>query len=54
MTLADRLRPEQFTVNGTSVKKGEWITVDGSTGRVFLGQVPTAASLEVSGASRRS
>ena len=23
------------------VTKGEWITVDGSTGRVFLGQVPT-------------
>jgi pyruvate,orthophosphate dikinase len=32
---------QQFTVNGTVVTKGEWITVDGSTGRVFLGQVPT-------------
>jgi pyruvate,orthophosphate dikinase len=32
---------QQFTVNGTVVTKGDWITVDGSTGRVFLGQVPT-------------
>jgi pyruvate,orthophosphate dikinase len=32
---------QQFNVNGTVVPKGEWITVDGSTGRVFLGQVPT-------------
>ncbi|HEU4597769.1 MAG TPA: pyruvate, phosphate dikinase [Pyrinomonadaceae bacterium] len=32
---------QQFGVNGTVVTKGEWVTVDGSTGRVFLGQVPT-------------
>src|SRR6202171_4824908 len=32
---------QQFTVNGEIVAKGEWITVDGSTGRVFLGKVPT-------------
>jgi pyruvate,orthophosphate dikinase len=32
---------QQVTVNGVVVTKGEWITVDGSTGRVFLGQVPT-------------
>ncbi|HKY27331.1 MAG TPA: pyruvate, phosphate dikinase [Pyrinomonadaceae bacterium] len=32
---------QQFSVNGHVVTKGEWITVDGSTGRVFLGQVPT-------------
>ena len=32
---------QQFTVNGTVVTKGEWITVDGSLGRVFLGKVPT-------------
>ncbi|HEU4833841.1 MAG TPA: pyruvate, phosphate dikinase, partial [Pyrinomonadaceae bacterium] len=32
---------QQFTVDGTVVPKGEWITVDGSTGRVFLGRVPT-------------
>src|SRR6478672_3610202 len=32
---------QQFTVDGEIVTKGEWITVDGSTGRVFLGKVPT-------------
>src|SRR5947207_8857439 len=32
---------QQCNVDGTVVTKGEWITVDGSTGRVFLGQVPT-------------
>jgi len=32
---------QQFTVDGAVVTKGEWITVDGSTGRVFLGQVKT-------------
>src|SRR3954447_13606983 len=32
---------QQFTVDGTVIPKGEWITVDGSTGRVFLGKVPT-------------
>ncbi len=31
----------EFTAGDTTVPKGEWITVDGSTGRVFLGQVPT-------------
>src|SRR6266536_892641 len=32
---------QQFTVDGEVVTKGEWITVDGSTGRVFLGKVQT-------------
>jgi len=32
---------QQFSVDGEVVPKGEWITVDGSTGRVFLGKVPT-------------
>jgi pyruvate,orthophosphate dikinase len=31
----------RFRVAGRTVKEGEWITVDGSTGRVILGQVPT-------------
>lgn len=31
---------QQFSVDGRVVTKGEWITVDGSTGRVLLGQVP--------------
>ncbi|UCD23407.1 MAG: pyruvate, phosphate dikinase [Gemmatimonadota bacterium] len=29
-----------FTVNGLTVWEGEWLTVDGSTGRVILGKVP--------------
>ena len=32
---------QQFSVAGEVVTKGDWITVDGSTGRVFLGKVPT-------------
>ena len=32
---------QQANVNGLVVTKGDWITVDGSTGRVFLGRVPT-------------
>ena len=31
---------QYFEVNGTQVKKGEWITLDGSTGEVFVGQIP--------------
>src|SRR5262249_14072669 len=38
----------QFTANGVTVKEGEWITLDGSTGRVILGQVPLIAP-EISG-----
>jgi len=30
-----------FTVMGTTVKKGDIITVDGSTGEVMLGEIPT-------------
>jgi pyruvate,orthophosphate dikinase len=32
----------RFTVGETRVAEGEWITLDGSTGRVILGKVPTA------------
>lgn len=31
----------EFTVNGNVVKKGDTITLDGGTGEVMLGQVPT-------------
>lgn len=36
-------KAEQFSIAGsdTVVKKGDWITLDGSTGQVYLGQVPT-------------
>jgi pyruvate,orthophosphate dikinase len=30
----------EFAVNGTRVKRGDWITVDGTSGRVILGQAP--------------
>jgi pyruvate,orthophosphate dikinase len=37
----------QMSVDGKLVKEGEWISVDGTTGEVFLGQIPTTApSLE--------
>ncbi|MGH9754518.1 MAG: pyruvate, phosphate dikinase [Blastocatellia bacterium] len=39
---------KQFTANGVTVKEGDWITLDGSTGRVIPGQVPLIAP-EVSG-----
>ncbi len=36
-----------FNANGTVVKEGDWVSVDGTTGEVFLGQIPTTApSLE--------
>ncbi|MEM8858044.1 MAG: pyruvate, phosphate dikinase [Chloroflexota bacterium] len=30
-----------FFVNGYEIRRGDWITIDGSTGRVLLGKVPT-------------
>ena len=30
-----------FSVNGTMVKEGDWVTLDGSSGEVILGQMPT-------------
>jgi len=36
-----------MTANGVVVREGEWISLDGGTGEVFLGQLPmTAPSLE--------
>jgi pyruvate,orthophosphate dikinase len=31
---------KQFRINGTTVKENDWVTIDGSTGRVILGQAP--------------
>ncbi len=31
-----------FTVGSTVVEEGDWISLDGTTGEVYLGQVPTA------------
>ena len=32
---------DTFTAGGKKVKKGDWISIDGSSGEVMLGQVPT-------------
>ncbi|MDO9465255.1 MAG: pyruvate, phosphate dikinase [bacterium] len=32
---------QEFSVGNATVKKGDWISLDGSTGEVMLGQVPT-------------
>jgi len=41
------LEKRQMTVGDTVIKEGEWISVDGNTGKVFIGKIPTSApSLE--------
>ncbi|WP_028459165.1 pyruvate, phosphate dikinase [Chloroflexus sp. Y-396-1] len=32
---------QMMTVNGTLIRKGDWITIDGGSGEVFAGQMPT-------------
>ncbi|MBK8314434.1 MAG: pyruvate, phosphate dikinase [Acidobacteria bacterium] len=39
---------KQFTTNSVTIKEGDWITLDGSTGRVITGQV-TLINPEISG-----
>ncbi len=34
-------RAGTFTSDGVTVKEGDWISLDGSTGKVYLGQAPT-------------
>lgn len=34
----------KFSVGEHEVKEGEWITLDGATGRVFIGELPTVPS----------
>ncbi len=40
-SLAIDYRRESFKADGRTVEKGDWISIDGSTGQVMLGQVPT-------------
>jgi pyruvate,orthophosphate dikinase len=41
------LEKRQMTAGDVTVKEGEWISVDGNTGKVFIGKIPTSApSLE--------
>ena len=35
-------RKNSFSAAGQTVKKGDWISIDGSSGEVMLGQVPTS------------
>ena len=35
------MRGRQFSVDGTTVKEGDWICIDGFTGEVILGQLET-------------
>ena len=46
----------QFAVNGKVVDEGQWITVDGASGRVFEGKLPTVPSevVRVTNGSMRS
>jgi pyruvate,orthophosphate dikinase len=37
------LEERQMSVDGKQVKEGDWISVDGTTGEVFLGKIPTTA-----------
>jgi pyruvate,orthophosphate dikinase len=41
------LEKRQMAVDGKIIKEGDWISVDGTTGEVFIGKIPTSApSLE--------
>ena len=37
------LEKRQFTANGITIKEGDWLSIDGTTGEVFRGQLPTFA-----------
>ncbi|HYN81039.1 MAG TPA: pyruvate, phosphate dikinase [Gemmatimonadaceae bacterium] len=38
------LERRSFAVNGTEISEGDWLTLDGATGRVFAGHLPTVPS----------
>jgi pyruvate,orthophosphate dikinase len=33
----------QFTANGVTVREGDWISIDGTTGEAFAGEIPTTS-----------
>ncbi len=41
------VRNRMFSANGTTIKEGEQITVDGTTGDVYVGNVPTIEALSL-------
>jgi pyruvate,orthophosphate dikinase len=42
--IAVDLEQRSFAVNGATVNEGDWITLDGASGRVFKGDLPTIPS----------
>jgi len=38
------LEHRRFSVDGTTISEGDWLTLDGATGRVFAGNLPTIPS----------
>lgn len=42
-TLHIDLNKKQLRVNGKTLSEGDWLTIDGNTGEVFLERLPTAA-----------
>jgi pyruvate,orthophosphate dikinase len=40
-SIAVDIRKRQFSANGSTIKEGDPITIDGTTGEVFVGTVPT-------------
>ncbi len=48
-TLQIDYQSKTITCGSTVLKDGDWISLNGSTGSVYLGQIPTAASPVVSG-----
>ncbi len=46
-TIKISLEKRQMTVGDVTVKEGDWVSVDGTTGKVFIGKIPTSSpSLE--------
>ena len=33
-----------FTINGTTLHEGDWISIDGSTGNIYAGSIKTVAA----------
>src|SRR5947209_18282733 len=40
-SIDDDVRQRNFSANGTTIKEGDQITIDGTTGDVYVGNVPT-------------
>jgi pyruvate, orthophosphate dikinase len=38
------VRSDHFTVNGQTVREGDLISIDGTTGKIYIGEIPVSAS----------